>query len=283
MFNHAINYYKYVTTQVEKMKPMIKIHHLNCVQIESPMGPAIGHCLLLEGINRLVLIDSGIGLSETKDPEKKLGKELIEITGFKFDEKRTAITQIQKLGFRPEKVKDCIISHLDPDHIGGLADFPDMKIHIAKEEYESFKSGNERYLPQQLAHNPEIKLYEKSNSKWFGLPARKVDLDFETEIYLIPLFGHTLGHCGVTFKKNEKWIFYVGDAYYLRDEISDLNHPVDELARIRAVDDEMRKESLEKIREIVKKHGNEIEYFGYHDPTEFQETKENLADNDVYY
>ena len=248
---------------------MIKIHHLNCTNIKSPFGSAIGHCMLLEGSNRFVLIDSGIGLSETQQPELKLGKELIDIVGFKFDEEFTAVKQIEKLGFRPEDVGDCICSHLDPDHIGGLADFPNMKVHVAKEEYESFKSGNERYLPHQLEHNPRIQLYDKNDSEWYGLPARKIDLDFDVVIYLIPLFGHTLGHCGVTFKKNGVWVFYVGDAYYYQAEINQLDHPVDELATIRAVDNELRKESLNRVREIVKKYGNEIEYFGYHDPSEF--------------
>ncbi|MFS4466175.1 MBL fold metallo-hydrolase [Maribacter sp. 2210JD10-5] len=234
------------------------------------MGSAIGHCMLLEENGKLALVDTGIGLAETKEPILKLGKELIEITGFKFDEGITAIKQIEKLGFGANQVRNCIVSHLDPDHIGGLADFPNMKIHVTKEEYDSFKSGNERYLPRQLNHNPEIKLYQTNDSEWFGLPARKIDLDFETEIYLIPLFGHTLGHCGITFRKNEKWIFYVGDAYYLRAEIDELNHPVDELATIRAVDNKLRKKSLNTVREIIKRHGNEIEYFGYHDPTEFK-------------
>lgn len=234
------------------------------------MGNAIGHCLLLEKNGKLALIDSGIGLAETKDPEKKLGKELIEITGFKFDQEITAIRQIEKLGFEINQVKDCVCSHLDPDHIGGLVDFPNLRIHVATEEYESFKKGHPRYLPQQLSHDPEIRLYKKNDSDWFGLPARKVDLDIDIEIYLIPLFGHTLGHCGIAFKKSEKWIFYVGDAYYLRAELTELNHPVDQLATIRAVDNELRMESLNKVREITRAHNNEIEYFGYHDPTEFK-------------
>ncbi len=236
------------------------------------MGSAIGHCLLLEGKNRLALIDSGIGLSETKEPEKKLGKELIEATGFTFDEKITAIRQIEHLGFKAKQITDCIVSHLDPDHIGGLADFPNLTVHVAEEEYNGFKNGNARYLPRQLAHNPEIKLYGKNDSEWFGIPGRKVGMDLDTDIFLIPLFGHTLGHCGVTFKNNGKWIFYVGDAYYLRAEIAELNHPVDELATIRADDNELRKRSLDMIRKIVKTHTDEIQYFGYHDPTEFQST-----------
>ena len=258
----------------------MKVHHLNCVKIESPFGPAIGHCILIENNKSLTLIDAGIGMAETKEPEKNLGKELVKITGFQFNENLTAIRQIEQLGLNPDKVINIICSHLDPDHIGGTIDFPNAKLHVSKEEYDSFKNGNERYLNHQLSHNPDMQKYEKDDSDWFGLPARKLDLDFET--YLIPLFGHTLGHCGVAFKKNEKWTFYVGDAYYYRAEINEFNQPVDELATIRAVNNELRKESLNKVREIVKKFGNEIEYFGYHDPTEFKLTEKKPAGNNVY-
>ena len=259
---------------------MTKVHHLNCVKIESPLGSAIGHCLLIQENQKLILIDSGIGFMESKEPEKRLGKDLIEVVGFIFDKSLTAIRQIEKLGFKPENVENIICSHLDPDHIGGLADFPKAKIHVSKEEYECFKSGNERYLQQQLSHKPDLELYETNDTDWYGLSARRVKLNAQTEVLLIPLFGHTLGHCGIAIKTNNKWIFYVGDAYYLRAELEDKNHPVGQLATIRAVDNQLRLESLEAVRKVVRRYGNQMEYFGYHDPTEFKERKP--VGNNVY-
>ncbi|MEJ7643763.1 MAG: MBL fold metallo-hydrolase [Chryseolinea sp.] len=248
----------------------MKVYHLNCVQIESPLGSAIGHCVLIESNENLTLVDAGIGMAETQNPEKTLGKDLIETTGFKFDENLTAIRQIEQLGFDPVNVRNIICSHLDPDHIGGFSDFPKAVVHVSKEEYESFSSGNERYLSQQLSYKAELNLYSKNDNKWFGLPARKLNVNFDA--YLIPLFGHTLGHCGVAFKNNDVWTLYVGDAYYLRAELDEVNHPVDQLATIRAMDNGLRKESLEKLRQVIKEFGCEIEYFGYHDPTEFERT-----------
>ncbi len=248
----------------------MKVYHLNCLHIASAFGSAIGHCLLLEGNNGLTLIDSGIGLAETREPEKRLGKELIETVGFKLTEENTAIYQIQKLGYHPKEVKNIICSHFDPDHIGGLADFPEAIVHTSKEEYDSFNSGNERYLPQQLSHSPEVRVYERNDSECFGLPARKLDMDFD--VYLIPLFGHTPGHCGVAFENEGKWTFYVGDAYYLRAELTNKDHPVDQLATIRAVDNALRIKSLDSVRKVVENYGDTVAYFGYHDPDEFTES-----------
>ncbi len=248
----------------------VKVHHLNCVIIESPVGSAIGHCLLVENGKDLVLIDAGIGLLESQEPEKQLGKELIETTGFKFDVNLTAIRQIERLGFDRTDVKHIICSHLDPDHIGGLADFPKAKVHVSLEEFESFQRGESRYLPRQMNHKPNMELYKSTGHQWFGLDARKIDIGQDYEAYFIPLFGHTKGHCGVAINANKNWIFYAGDAYYLRAELITENHPIDQLATIRAVDNEERLNSLKKVRGLIQNHGHEIEYFGYHDPVEYE-------------
>ena len=247
---------------------MTSINHLNCLIIESRNGRAIGHCLLLRDNNDLALIDTGIGLLDTKDPEKRIGRELIDMVGFKFDESLTAIRQIEKLGYEPDQVKHCILTHLDPDHIGGLADFPNAKIHISVEELQNFKSGNPRYLPIQMAHYPDIVSYKTSNEKWFELEARKLKLNFNTDIFLIPLFGHTLRHCGVAIKQKDKWILHAGDAYYLRAETEIADHPINQLAIARADNNELRLQSLNQIRRLLKDHHDKIRIFGYHDPAE---------------
>ncbi|WP_306350186.1 MBL fold metallo-hydrolase [Flavobacterium sp. '19STA2R22 D10 B1'] len=254
---------------------MTHLHHLNCVKIVSPINDnVIGHCILIEDKNGLALIDTGIGLLDIEQPNERIGKELIDIVGYHFDEGSTAIRQIEKLGLNPNNVTDCIISHLDNDHIGGLADFPKVKVHVGAEEYENFNSGNPRYLKQPLSHQPTVKTYSKSTEKWFGFEARKVETNLKTEIYLIPLPGHTLGHCGVAIKDGQNWLFYIGDAYYMRIELTDTNHPVNQLATMRADDNTLRLETLDRIREFINQHP-EIEVFGYHDLEEFNHFEQN--------
>ena len=247
----------------------MEIYHINCVEIESPLGSAIGHCLLLEEDDKLVLVDCGIGLKEVKNPDERLGREYIDETGYVLREERTAFQQIQESSFRPNQVEHIICSHLDPDHIGGAADFPGATMHISREEYDAFHRGNERYLPQQLGHNPALRLYSESESDWFGLESRKIKIEFAPDIYLIPLPGHTEGHCGVAIQQNEGWLFYVGDAYYLRAELDHPHHPVDQLAVMRAEDNEQRLKSLNKVRNLLSNHP-EIVHFGYHDSEEFE-------------
>lgn len=248
---------------------MIQVHHLNCVRIVSPINDNVcGHCLLINENGKLILIDTGIGLLDTLHPKERIGQELVEIVGYCFDENLTMIRQIEKLGLYPQNVTDCVISHLDNDHVGGLADFPQATVHVGIEEFENYQSGNARYLKMPLSHNPKIQTYPSSDFNWFGFEARKVEIDLKTEIFLVPLFGHTLGHCGVALKIDNKWLFYIADAYYMRIELTDSTHAVNQLAKIRADNDELRIETLDKIRNLVIEHPD-IHVFGYHDITEF--------------
>ena len=252
---------------------MTNIFHLNCVKIIPPMSPEIivpGHCLLLEENDRLALVDTGLGLKDIQNPLERLGNENINGSGIQLDETLTAFYQIKKLGFSPEQVTDCVITHCDVDHTGGLADFPQAKLHLGLEEYENFCREGEtlsRYSLSHISHHPPIKTYSKTTDDWFGLEARKIELNFETEFFLIPLFGHTNGHCGVAARYNNGWLFYVGDAYYLRVELTDETHWVNNLAEARAENNSLRKESLNKIKKLMKDHP-EIEVFCYHDVEE---------------
>ena len=247
---------------------MTTIRHLNCGWLVAPGGlRAACHCLLLEDRHGLALIDTGIGLADVRNPDR-LGRELIEQAGFQLDEADTAIRQIQNLGFREEDIQHVILTHADPDHTGGLFDFAAASVHISQEELAAVAAGSWRYVPAHFEHNPLWVPYAETTDDWFGLPARRLPLEFETEILLIPLFGHTRGHCGVAINQESGWLLHAGDAYYLRGELTEENHPVSELAELRAEDNAARLRNLEELRRLLRDHGDEIEMFGYHDPSE---------------
>lgn len=248
---------------------MAEIFHLNCVRIKSPIRDNVcGHCLLIKEGDRLMLVDTGIGIEDSRRPNERIGEELVRIVGYQFNEQLTAFRQIEAMGFDPGSVTDCIISHLDNDHIGGVPDFPQAVVHLSREEYDSFLTGHPRYLSLPLAHQPTIKTYPESGLRWNGLELRQVETNSGVEVFLVPLWGHTEGHCGVLIRSESETIFYVGDAYYLRAELEDPNHPVSQLATIRAEDNEQRLASLEKIRQFHRANP-EVLLFGYHDIDEF--------------
>ena len=248
---------------------MVKVHHLNCGRMHAPpYPPAICHCLLLEDEAGLALVDTGLGLLDVRHPLERIGQPLLDLVGFQFHEDDTAIRQIESRGLSPARVRHVILTHADNDHVGGLADFPAARVHISAEELASVRDGHSRYLPQPFAHGPQWEPVPPCDLKWFGLPARPVPLGLSAEVLLIPLFGHTHGHCGVAIRQPRGWLLHAGDAYYLRVETVRDDDPVSQLATLRADDNAQRLDSLAQLRRLLRDHADEIEIFGYHDPHE---------------
>jgi glyoxylase-like metal-dependent hydrolase (beta-lactamase superfamily II) len=249
---------------------MTRVRHLNCGTLHAPPNPAAScHCLLLEDAAGLALVDTVIGLLDVRDPVGRVGRAAIDAAGFQFHEDQTAARQIERLGFRAADVRHVVLTHADPDHTGGLADFPHAAVHLSAEEHAAVTAGNERYAPAHFAHGPNWQLCAGPEVEWFGLPARPVGLGFAAEVLLVPLFGHTPGHCGVAVRHGGRWVLHVGDAYYLRAELDRDDHPVSALAALRADDDARRRASLERLRRLARDHAGAVEMFGYHDFAEF--------------
>lgn len=254
----------------DRNESLIRVHHVNCGTLHAPPYPAAAcHCLLIEGDAGLTLVDTGIGLADVRDPVRRVGQAAIDAAGFQFDEAQTALRQIEALGFQGQDVRHVVLTHGDPDHAGGLADFPEAVVHVSEEERTAIDAANPRYSRAQFAHQPRWRTYSQSAERWLGIEARRLDLGRQVEAYLVPLFGHTLGHCGIAVHQADRWLLYVGDAYYLRGELTVDDHPVSQLAAMRAESDPLRRASLNAIRRLVSDHAGEVEMFGYHDFSEF--------------
>ena len=180
-------------------------------------------CLLMEAGGRLVLVDSGFGTRDVREPGR-LGNANLVLNA-RRDPGETAVRRVERLGFRPEEVTDIICTHLDRDHAGGLSDFPDARVHVLKAEYEAASGPDtfaerERYRKRHFAHGPVWVTYETvSPETWFGMECVRALEGLPPEILLVPLPGHTRGHCGVAVETGEGWLLHCGDAYYVKDEI----------------------------------------------------------------
>ncbi len=194
------------------------IHLLNCFTCNArpPSTMKTGTlCLVIETDQGPALLDTGLGLQDYSNPTG-ITKMFRVITVMPFDPNEAAFHRVRGLGYRPEDVRNIILTHMHFDHCGGLPDFPHAKVHVHRREYDAFTDGRilhwdeHAYVPRNIAHQPEIALYETVNSKWHDFDA--IRLPFEPEMYFIPLFGHSRGHCGVAIKTSSGWFFHAGDA-----------------------------------------------------------------------
>lgn len=261
----------------------MKIHHLNCGslrQIEATYaGPApaaaVNHCLLVETASEgLVLVETGLGLGDIRDPAGTLGADWVTMAAPVLDEDETAIRQVSRLGYAPADVRHIILTHLDVDHCGGLPDFPHAKVHVLAAELAAVRDegSNYRYREAHWAHGPDWVTYHPDGEEdWFGFEATPV-AGLSADFKLIPLGGHTAGHTGVAVRDDDRWLLHCGDAYYYHRELTRPHHPhpiMDVVQTSSEVHHDLRVGTQARLRELVRDHADEVSVFSAHDPWEF--------------
>ncbi|MFV2045416.1 MAG: MBL fold metallo-hydrolase [Anaerolineales bacterium] len=191
---------------------------LNCATFRPYFPPVVSatNCLLVRSGSSLLLVDSGLGVRDRVEPTRAM-KWFCRLSRIPSDPNETAIRQIQGLGLGPSDVKHIVLTHLHIDHAGGLPDFPEAIVHVHRTEYEAAMeaTGLARivYRPEHWSHEPRWLIHETRNtSGWFGLDSIPVLSDELFEVLLIPLAGHSAGHCGVAIKGDMKWVLHCGDA-----------------------------------------------------------------------
>lgn len=206
-----------------------RVHHLNCASIQgiSVLGQhLVCHVLLLETSSAgLVLVDTGLGSADYAGIRSRLGVEFVHVYGRpKIDPSLAAIEQIKRMGFSPRDVRHIVQTHLDLDHVGGLSDFPDALVHVHATELDAAKRrhgmrGRARYRPKMFAHEPKWRTYTHGGEPWEGFAAVRELQGLGDDILMVPLFGHTHGHCGIAVQTTDGWLLDAGDAYFDSREV----------------------------------------------------------------
>lgn len=229
------------------------------------------HCVIFKIGERVILLDAGFGTREMLEPNLLLGDDALFKLGHLIDPRLTAYQRLKSRGIRPEQVTDIILTHMDNDHAGGLHDFPNAIIHVSSEELENFDSTRQRgpYKPYQISHHTNFKTYERTGERWFDLEARSLQLPEDLEAKLVPLPGHTFGHCGVAYREDGRWSLHAGDAYFdskVNFEEDGPGLPIEIAFQSNAND---RQTSLRKLQTLKAVHAKEVKLFCTHDQQEF--------------
>ncbi|MEV8438468.1 MBL fold metallo-hydrolase [Actinosynnema sp. NPDC051121] len=267
----------------------MKAHHLNCGTMR-PFGgklvtgtgsylqaaELVCHVLLLETDDGLVLVDTGLGLGDVRRPGETLARWWRLMSRPVLAEPETALRQVEALGFAASDVRDVVLTHLDLDHGGGLRDFPHARVHVSAEELAAAtrpgKSGNDRvrYPDNQWRHGPKWVPHEATGEAWFGFGGVR---EVRPDVLLVPLFGHTHGHVGVAVRVGDRWLLHAGDSYFFHGEMAAERHCPPALTFMQQrmqVLPELRVANQERLRELVRDHGDEVDVFSAHDATELR-------------
>jgi len=238
------------------------IHFINCGTMR-PYFPRVENgvtCFLVETNQGPVLVDTGFGTRDYLAPTKSMNI-FLNLMRSPRDVNETALHQVQRLGYKPEDVRHIIQTHLHVDHAGGLPDFPHAQIHVLKAEYDHILSHHGwEYHSEHWAHHPNWVLHETRGGKWYDFDALQL-AEFEPEIWLVPLIGHTPGHMAVASKQEQDWVLHGGDAVPFDVKVDEVPDWISKL---------IIGPNVARIREFMKAHP-EVQVVGSHMSLDFYE------------
>jgi glyoxylase-like metal-dependent hydrolase (beta-lactamase superfamily II) len=268
----------------------LRIHHLNCVS-GCPLGGLLmdgmsrrlrgrltSHCLLVEGQDGLILVDTGYGLRDIEAPRSRLSPFFLTLVKPELREEMTALRQVEALGYRASDVRHVVLSHLDFDHAGGLDDFPDARVHVLEEEVKTASLqqtwlDRQRYRPAQWGTRGAWQTYSaQSGERWYGFEFVRGLAGLPPEVLMVPLLGHTLGHAGVAIQHGNGWLFYAADAYFYCAELESRPYCTPGLRFYQMMmekDREQRLANQARLRELAQSDAD-VRIFCAHDVREFE-------------
>lgn len=243
------------------------------------------HCLLIETESGLVLVDTALGLNDLHAEAHQGVRRQMGPLRPKLDPEETMARQVERLGYRREDVRHILLTHLDADHAGGLPDFPKARVHVYAKEHAAavverrLMIERVRYQAVQWAHGPDWKLYEVTQGeRWFGFECVRQLEGLPPEILLVPLVGHTQGHCAVAVDRGDSWLLHAGDAYFHRGEVDVANpHCPAGLRLFQTLIETKRRERLhnqERLRELARAQAGKVRVFCAHDEEEWRRLAE---------
>lgn len=273
----------------------MRIHHLNCGthcplggklfdgESRGPLAHIPTHCLLIETNAGLVLVDTGYGLQDVRNPRERLPWLWSAILNVRLREGDTALRQIEALGFTARDVRHIVLTHLDFDHAGGIEDFPESRVHVlgvelkAAERRRSFVA-RQRYRPGMWDAVTTWRAYAPEGDAWFGFQAvRQLD-GLPPEILMVPLRGHTEGHAGVAVDTPTGWLLHAGDAYLHHGQMADapsIPPGLNAYQHIMDTDRAARRRNLARLREL--RSQGDVRIFCSHDAIELSQLQRDAS------
>jgi glyoxylase-like metal-dependent hydrolase (beta-lactamase superfamily II) len=227
---------------------VMRVHYLNCgtdCPVGGPLfdgkstGP-LAHlscaAQLIETDQGLVLVDTGYGVRDVRDPHPRLSRTFDALLNIRFRMEETALYQLKAMGFSPDDVRHIVLTHLDFDHAGGIEDFPRARVHVM-----------ERGLP------PEILIIPLPGHTWghAGVAVQQAD--------------------GWVLNAGDAY-FYRGEMDVARPHCTPGLRAYQKLME---VDRTNRLRNQDRLRDLKRSHGDNVRIFCSHDAVELAEMQKN--------
>ena len=172
--------------------------------IAGPMMPMPVNAFLVKTADKLILVDTGTGRN------------------FGPPELGHVIENLRAAGYAPSQVDLVLITHMHPDHLGGLVSasgealFPRAIVRMAQADSDFWLSEtNAATAPKQA--KPLFDVARKSAAPYLRTGHWRPFAEGETivpALTSVPLPGHTPGHTGYRFTSNGQQLLMWGDVVH---------------------------------------------------------------------
>ena len=217
------------------------------------------------------------------DATRKLPWRIMRwVTPADINEEDAVVAQIRSLGYDPGDVKGVILSHFDPDHFGGLRDFPGVPIHCSWRAWadvrgrRGWSAFRARLLPDHLPEDIAGRLHLLPDPKGPPISVFDASLDLfgDGSIRLVELPGHAPGQLGAFVRRQSDGadLFLAADGCWnlAAIEVSGYRGGAH---RLLAVDKKAQDETYRKLRKLHK-DWPELRIVPTHCPRAWRETGE---------
>ncbi len=141
----------------------------------------------------------------TSPSPPRLGRKWVRQTAPRLDPAETAIQQVRSLGYSPGDVQAFVA---DPSRSRSCRRHSGFSEREGARPSQRVRDGGvgknprakERYISEQWQHGPDWAFYGEGGEDWFGFKGVRALGDREPDILMIPLPGHTPGHCGIAVR-----------------------------------------------------------------------------------
>lgn len=123
------------------------------------------------------------------------------VTPIQLTKEQQIQSQLKKSGIEPDEIRHVIVSHLHPDHVGGLRYFPNAHFYVSKESKRLFETKKLRDLifaelfPADFTGRMKVLTFDKESDELDGLPV--CDLFQDGKIWITSFDGHAPGQLAV--------------------------------------------------------------------------------------
>jgi len=232
MFKYQAKDY-FINAPADHLAIKLKKYQLVPEHIPSPYV-----ALLLQDGVRNILVDSGIGFSETP----------IVFRGKEFVLKGQLQHLLQAEGIEKESITDVVLTHFHPDHIGGVfttegqLNFPNAQFHIHEKEWEYWHSSKSMGQPPLFRYFIEKNVTALNEQDLHFIKGDFVEI--LPGITAILADGHTPGQMALLIGEEQEQLLYISDAFLHPIHIEqldwqtnyDLNHKKAKKTRLKLLD-----------------------------------------------